>query len=452
MSRILTILLTTLLAAVLAACGGPSGPGADAQHFADAVVAKDYPTAAQYWLPEAGSDPQQIAALLTKLRADMTGRHGALQGAAVQDLDPAQGMVTIVWKLERAALATRWVAQPTEAGLRVAWSPFLSAGETGQLDGGGAFATMTPLPLSPAEISRTATTVAVRTEVAALMTRMTATADAYAAERATIEAEWTATAIAQQPTIVAEQTTATAAAMHATATQLARPPEAFLTARQALLRAGVRAKAREWSADALLVQANFKPVDTDGSLNATTEQESAIDGTSRVWSFMFASPKLQKLISYRVEDGVIMGDSGNDAAGYKRMFAGKGEPFDIVLEQYLDSDQAATIARENGVNVDNVDGYQLYLLLNPQDVLLERPPAQWVVRVYHFFGHKRIYLDGVTGEILKNDFGPTGSPGAIPTPLAGAPASAEPATPAPHTLRALQPATAQRRSRAHLRL
>ncbi len=87
----------------------------------------------------------------------MTAQHGALRSATVRDLDPAHGSVTIIWQLDRAAVATVWAQKQTDAGLRVAWSPFLSAGVAGQLDAAGAFATMTPQPPSQAELARTAT-------------------------------------------------------------------------------------------------------------------------------------------------------------------------------------------------------------------------------------------------------------------------------------------------------
>ena len=174
----LALLLTALL---LVACGAPSGPAADIQRFADAVVAEDYPAAAQYWLPDAGGAPDEIAALLAQLRADMIAQHGALTDAAVRDLDPTTVSVTIIWQLDRAAVATVWAQKQTDAGLRVAWSPFLSAGVAGQLDAAGAFATMTPLPLSQAQLDRTSTAVARATENAQALAQSAATA--AAAER-----------------------------------------------------------------------------------------------------------------------------------------------------------------------------------------------------------------------------------------------------------------------------
>lgn len=395
---------------LLAACGAPSGPTADIQRFADAVVAEDYPAAAKYWLPEAGGAPDEIAALLTQLRADMTKRHGALTGATVRDLDPAHGLVTIIWQLDHAAVATVWAQKQTDAGLRVAWSPFLSAGVAGQLGADGTFATMTPQPPSQAALA------------------LTATAEAYATEDAVTYAKRTAIAATWEAT-------ATAVAAQATATELARPPEAFLSAKQALAQAGVRAAAQRWSADALLVLVSLKPRGSDGVFGIATDEESALDGTSRVWAFVFASPGLQKVIAYSVEDGTIVGDSGNDAAGYKRMFAGKGAPFDIELEGSLDSDQVATIARENGAKAEDVSDLEISLQEATGEGVLPAPPARWVVGVRGFFGTARITLDGVSGEILANDFGPAGSPGAIPTSIAAdmtAPtASATTPTPAP---------------------
>lgn len=167
-----------LAALTLAVCCGPTGPTADIQRFTDAVVAEDYSAAARYWLPDAGGAPDEIAALLAQLRADMTGRHGALTGAAVQNLDSQTGSVMIVWKLDRAALATIWIAKRTNAGLHVAWSPFLSAGVASQLDNAGTFATMTPPPPSQAELGRTATAITEATEVAEYATRAAATTEA----------------------------------------------------------------------------------------------------------------------------------------------------------------------------------------------------------------------------------------------------------------------------------
>lgn len=103
----------------------------------------------------------------------------------MQNLDSKTGSVTIVWRLDRAALATIWIVKQTDAGLRMAWSPFLSAGVAGQLDDAGAFATMTPPSPSQVELGRTAAAIIEATKVAEYAMRATATTEA----RQTVAAE-----------------------------------------------------------------------------------------------------------------------------------------------------------------------------------------------------------------------------------------------------------------------
>lgn len=426
-----TIVLCILVfgACVLSACGVLQAQTNDVQRFADALVREDYHTAAGYWNADADTTPEKAEENVAFIRSLFVMQYGTIKGATVQDVNVEQKKAHIIWQLERADLETLWDIAETDHGLRLSF-PSQTPVE-GRLNNAGVFATATPSPepsLSAAELEQTADVLARETSVAIQVARQEATDTAEAAQQATQQAA-TETAIAMQTVMVAAQ---------ATATELAKPPEAFLTARQAFEQAKVREAAQKWQADAMLVRVSFKPdANILSDIGSNSPKETALDGTSRVWAYMFASKQLQKVTTYIVQDGNIIKDTGNDAATYKSMFAGKGEPFDIALEQYLDSDQVATIGRENKAEADSVSGFQLYLVINPNKNVLQNPPAQWGVAVRGFFGYSTMYLDGMTGNIVSSDFGPAGNPGAIPTPMAAAsdssaakvsvPASAAPA-------------------------
>ena len=107
----------------------------------------------------------------------------------------------------------------------------------------------------------------------------------------------------------------------------------------------MRAAARLWSDDAALALVSLRPVNELSP--PPSPSETALDGTSRVWAFLFTSPSLRQVISYIVQDGALLRDTGGDTATYKAMFAARA-PLDIELERYLDSDQVLAIARERG--------------------------------------------------------------------------------------------------------
>ncbi|KAB8145698.1 hypothetical protein F8S13_01015 [Chloroflexia bacterium SDU3-3] len=394
MKKRLLLVLAWFCLVTLYACA-PSGPTASIQRFADAVVKEDYAAAATYWIPSQSPGEEQIRQLLVALRADMVGRYGAIKGATVQDLNPEKKSVIIIWKLEQADFATVWAAEkPSEQGeYQVAWSPFFG-GAAGRLADGTAFATFTPSPTHTPSPTRTPSP--------------TSTPSAA-------ELSITATVAARETAQAQKEATQTAVAWAATATEQARPPATFLTAKQAFTAGRVRELARAWSDDALLVRVTFEANDT----NVTTpSQDSALDGTSRYWSYRFASPSMQKTNTFIIKDGALLKETGNDAALYKEMFAGQGQPFDLDLEHTLDSDQIATIGRENGADPDTVSFFEMALTEHVADKLLKQGPGQWRIRVMGLFGYNNMYLDSITGEILKSDFGPTGSPGSIPTPMA----------------------------------
>lgn len=218
----------------------------------------------------------------------------------------------------------------------------------------------------------------------------------------------------------ADNATATTRSGNATATQQAIPtetPEQFLTARQALQTTNLSDLALQWSNDARLIEVAFNPdrrqVETD---------DIALDGTSRVWTFRYASPKLGKTVLFATRDGILIEQSENSAADYKTYFAGKDEPVNIDLDQLLDSDQALTIARENGLDVNDMKDVRMYLSTIPDYLRLKRQTsgAYWNIFENNFLSDTEIIFRADSGEIEINEFGPTGNPGAIPTPIAPA--------------------------------
>ncbi len=254
----------------------------------------------------------------------------------------------------------------------------------------------------------TATAVVEEAKQAVQQTASAATSEAY-------QSQWEATTQAYQ---AADTATAIAKSANATATQQAIPtavPEQFLTARQALISTNLRAISLQWSADAMLVFVAFDP-----DKYAIDANDVALDGTSRVWVFRFASPQLQKIITYSTRDGFLAETSDISASEYKTLFAGKNPPRNIELEKALDSDQAATIARENGVKTDAARNFRMYLSVT--DDLNSKPYAEagayWTVFVNGFMISDEIVFRASDGEIVFNDKGEIGSPGALPTPIA----------------------------------
>lgn len=379
--RIFFIVLS-LLYGMLSACGAAHSSTADIQKFADAVVREDYKTARSYWMADPNIRAEEIDLFLVALRADMIKKHGTLKGAVVQQPDEVNQSVLIVWKLEQADVATSWAIHKEEKGMRVAWSSRFSTTQSGKLLANGSFATLTPLPRptpNAEQFGRTATTVA-----------------------------WNSEREQQQK---ASDATATTQSLQATATEQAKPtptPERFVTARQALVEADIRARAHTWATDALLVRVAF-----DTSDDMFNQDLVAWDGTSRVWVFTFASPSIQKTRVFATRDGFFQQADEQSAADYKERFAGESAPFDVDLEHALDSDQAATIARENGLDKDQ-GRLVMFLTIRPHGTVLSTPPAQWFVGT-SFFGISAVTMNSVDGTIVKNDVGPTGNPGALPT-------------------------------------
>jgi hypothetical protein len=254
----------------------------------------------------------------------------------------------------------------------------------------------------------TATAIVMQAEQSAQQTARVATSQANQQQR-----EATTQAIFD-----ADIATAAAKDAAATATQQAiptAPPETFLTARQALIQANLRPLAQRWSADAMLIFAAFDP-----DKYAVDENEIALDGTSRVWVFRFASPQLQKTITYYTRDGFLLNTADESVAEYKKLFAGKTPPSNIALEQTLDSDQAAIIAREHGVKTDDARSFRLYLSVT--DDLNSKPYAEagayWSVFINNFLTGDEIVFRAADGEIVFNDQGEIGSPGTIPAAIA----------------------------------
>jgi hypothetical protein len=388
---------------VLVSCGTPRDPATAAlETFANAMVKERYDDAMKVVMTDAYDNPADAREDIIEIRNAFVDDYGALKGAVVSEVNLEKELAMVTWQFEQADIQMAVALQQVdEKTVKVMPIPFFA--QAGRLTKDNVFATLTPLPTATPnaeQMQRTADTIAQYS---------TATARAISSY-----ATSTAQVIAWQATEQAENASATTVAMHATATELARPPELYLTARQAFLQAEARAEAKAWSDDAMLVG-----VSSAKNFDSNNKNILARDGTARLWFYLFASPSLQKTMWLTVQDGFILEQSNNDAAYYKEMFAGRGEPFDLVLEEHLDSDQVTTIARENGLNTDDPKLYVLMLSVVADDDELRRASAgRWTFGVTGFFTGGSMRMHGKIGEIYKNSFGPTGSPGALPTPIA----------------------------------
>jgi hypothetical protein len=142
------------------------------------------------------------------------------------------------------------------------------------------------------------------------------------------------------------------------------------TARSALQEA--TSVAQKWQPDAVLTGVS--------GLQATP------DGKARKWGYMFYSPGTNKAFSV-------------DFAGTKRVDQMEVRPHmrDAVAAQFVDSDKAFAVARENGVDTKGKP-YILSLLVMGQPT--RSPAAVWTVGGGFTPGAVAVVVDARTGKFL----------------------------------------------------
>ncbi|MDQ3705130.1 MAG: nuclear transport factor 2 family protein [Chloroflexota bacterium] len=227
---------------------------------------------------------------------------------------------------------------------------------------------------------------------------------AQATKQAVTNATSTALAVSQQ------QTRAAIPTQRPVPTRTPTPKPVYVTAKAAYTDNDLEQRIREWSADAVLFRVTdryFTHLWPFGyntyAWNYGDAPMVGGDGTSRQWLFWAVSPANTEIKVYRVWDGEVQRE---DVSGkmYRDMFGASGvTPPGLDLANYIDSDAAMAAAREHGYEAEELSYMYMHLTSDDPSQQTSQQIGWSIIKVGNF-ENKRVLLDPLSAQVIKNDF------------------------------------------------